>query len=47
MSLNSECSDDDLHTASIINLTPMLGRAVGEVRGEEVIAEYESVGMAL
>jgi hypothetical protein len=47
MSLNSECSDDDLHTASIINLTPHMGRAFGEVRGEEIIAEEEYVGMAL
>lgn len=47
MSIASECSDDDLHTASIINLTPVMARSFGEVRGEEVIAEFENVGMAL
>jgi hypothetical protein len=47
MSINSECSDEDLHTASIINLTPVMGRKLGDVRGEEVIVEDEGVGYAL
>ena len=47
MSINSECSDEDLHTASIINLTPVMGRKMADVRGEEVIVEDEGVGYAL
>jgi len=47
MSIASECSDEDLHTASIINLTPVVGRKFGEAKGEEIIAEDHYVGMAL
>jgi hypothetical protein len=47
MSLASECSDEDLHTASIINLTPVIGRKMADVKGEEVIVEDEGVGYAL
>lgn len=47
MSIASECSDEDLHTASIINLTPVMGRKMADVRGEEVIVEDEGVGYAL
>jgi hypothetical protein len=46
ISLASECSDEELHTASIINLTPVMGRRLGDVKGEEIIAD-EGVGMAL
>ena len=47
MSLASECSDEDLHTASIINLTPVMGRKLADVKGEEIIVEDEGVGYAL
>ena len=43
LSMESEFSDEELHTASIISLTPMLGDRMGvEIRGEE-----GEVGVAL
>jgi len=56
ISLASESSDDDLHTASIISLTPVMGRKmvdgalgmgieVGSDRREEMIVD--EVGLAL
>lgn len=45
ISAHSESSDEDLHTASIINLTPVVGRSYAEVRGEEVMVD--EVGLAL
>ncbi|ORY35718.1 hypothetical protein BCR39DRAFT_555855 [Naematelia encephala] len=48
ISLASEASDDDLHTASIINLTPVIGgKEAVMMELKEEMAEPDQVGVAL